>query len=32
MYILKQLLNEVTAGTETLVSENKLLYVCVKEV
>jgi hypothetical protein len=32
-YILKLLLNKVTAGIEALVvSENKLLYVCVKEV
>jgi hypothetical protein len=32
MYICKLLLNVVTAGTEALVSANKFLYACVKEV
>jgi hypothetical protein len=32
MYILKLLLNVVTAGIDALVSENKVLYACVKEV
>jgi hypothetical protein len=31
-YILKLLLNVVTSGIEGLVSENKFLYACVKEV
>jgi hypothetical protein len=31
-YILKLLLNVVTAGIEGLVSGNKFLYACVKEV
>jgi hypothetical protein len=32
MYILKLLLNVVTAGIEALVLGNKFLYACVKEV
>jgi hypothetical protein len=32
MYILKLLLNTVTARSEALVSGNKFLYACVKEV
>jgi hypothetical protein len=33
MYLLKLLLNTVTAGTEALVvSGNKFLYACVKEI
>jgi hypothetical protein len=32
MYILKLLLNIVTAGTQALVSGNKILYANVKEV
>jgi hypothetical protein len=31
-YVLKLLLNLVTAGTEALVSRNKFLYACAKKV